>query len=191
MREQVREDSNPDRRGWSSPCFRYTTDLRERTTRIERASPSWQPGALPLELRPHAASATRAIPGSRGRLFSCSVAADAGSAGVGRNGIRRPETRAKSSWRGEAAPDFDRLSLRQESNPHFGRTKGACLPLTLRRRDGDAGSRTRSSSVQARCSFHMSFIPEEVRTGGFEPPRPGATGLQPGEFANTQRPHEG
>src|SRR5262249_56212294 len=24
-------------------------------------------------------------------------------------------------------------SLRQESNPHLGRTKGACLPLTLRR----------------------------------------------------------
>ena len=27
-----------------------------------------------------------------------------------------------------------RRSLRQESNPHLGRTKGACLPLTLRRR---------------------------------------------------------
>src|SRR4051812_25271329 len=26
-------------------------------------------------------------------------------------------------------------SLRQDSNPHLGRTKGACLPLTLRRRE--------------------------------------------------------
>ena len=26
-------------------------------------------------------------------------------------------------------------SLRQDSNPHLGRTTGACLPLTLRRRD--------------------------------------------------------
>ena len=28
---------------------------------------------------------------------------------------------------------FDAESLRQDSNPHLGRTKGACLPLTLRR----------------------------------------------------------
>ena len=50
--EQAHQDSNPDQRGWSSPCFRYTTGLRERTTRIERASPGWRPGALPSELRP-------------------------------------------------------------------------------------------------------------------------------------------
>ena len=30
----------------------YTTGLRERTTRLERASPGWKPGALPSELRP-------------------------------------------------------------------------------------------------------------------------------------------
>ncbi len=50
-------------------------------------------------------------------------------------------------------------SLRQESNPHYGRTKGACLPLTLRRRDGDGGSRTRSSSVQTRCSSSRATSP--------------------------------
>ena len=35
-------------------------------------------------------------------------------------------------------------SLRQELNPHLGRTKGACLPLTLRRHElhGDGGNRT-------------------------------------------------
>ena len=32
----------------------------------------------------------------------------------------------------------ERRSLRQESNPHLGRTKGACLPLTLRRRKVEA-----------------------------------------------------
>jgi len=32
-----------------------------------------------------------------------------------------------------------RRSLRQELNPHFSRTKGACLPLTLRRRDRGRG----------------------------------------------------
>jgi hypothetical protein len=53
-------------------------------------------------------------------------------------------------------------SLRQESNPHLGRTKGACLPLTLRRlegADGDGGSRTRSSSVQARRSATRASSP--------------------------------
>jgi hypothetical protein len=75
--QQARQDSNPDRRGWSSPCSRYTTDLR---------------------------------------------------------------------------------SLRQESNPHLGRTKGACLPLTLGG-DGDGGSRTRSSSVQTRCSAARASSP--------------------------------
>ncbi len=50
--EQARQDSNPDQRGWSSPCSRYTTGLQKRTTRIERASPEWRPGALPSELRP-------------------------------------------------------------------------------------------------------------------------------------------
>jgi hypothetical protein len=52
-RRQTRQDSNPDLRGWSSPCSRYTTGLRKRTTRLERAFPEWRPGALPTELHPH------------------------------------------------------------------------------------------------------------------------------------------
>src|SRR5215203_1215051 len=36
-------------------------------------------------------------------------------------------------WRADAHGDGSMKSLRQESNPHLGRTKGACLPLTLRR----------------------------------------------------------
>ena len=57
-------------------------------------------------------------------------------------------------------------SLRQESNPHLGRTKGACLPLTLRRLDGDGGSRTRSSSLQARCSATRASSPRWSRECG-------------------------
>ena len=51
---QARQDSHPDRRGWSSPCCCYTTSLQgeERTTRIEQAPPEWRPDALPAELHP-------------------------------------------------------------------------------------------------------------------------------------------
>jgi ketosteroid isomerase-like protein len=77
----------------------------ERTTRIERASPEWRPGALPSELRPreHARleSNQRLLPSQDSALST--------------------ELRACAE------------SLRQESNPHLNRTKGACLPLTLRR----------------------------------------------------------
>ena len=48
-------------------------------------------------------------------------------------------------------------SLRQESNPHLGRTKGACLPLTLRRQMETAGIEPTSCSVQARGA-----LPEHV-----------------------------
>jgi hypothetical protein len=57
--------------------------------------------------------------------------------------------------------------------------KGRVLPLTLRRQGGDGRSRTRASSVQARCSNHQSFIPK-VRTDGVEPPQPKRRGYNPG-----------
>jgi hypothetical protein len=50
--QQTRQDSNPDLRGWSSPCFLLHHGLSKRTARIERASPEWRSGALPAELRP-------------------------------------------------------------------------------------------------------------------------------------------
>jgi hypothetical protein len=108
VQQQARQDSNPDRRGWSSPCSRLHHRPTKRTTRIERVSPEWRSGALPSELRP-------------------------------------------------------RRSLRQDSNPHLGRTKGACLPLTLRRRSGDGGSRTRSSSLQARRPSTRASSPGRCR----------------------------
>ena len=78
----------------------------ERTTRIERASPEWRPGALPSELRPRT-----------------------GTPGWSRtSGLCRRRTALSPLSYGRT-----KRSLRQELNPHLGRTKGACLPLTLRR----------------------------------------------------------
>ena len=90
----------------------------KRTTRIERASPEWRSGALPSELRPQ----------SNARLDSNQRPPPS------QNGALSAELRAC------------RRSLRQESNPHLGRTKGACLPLTLRRRGG------RRTCRRPRCS---------------------------------------
>jgi hypothetical protein len=146
--------------------------LHHRPTRSGRPGsngrpPGWRPGALPVELRPR--------------------------------GMER--------------------SLRQELNPHLGRTKGACLPLTLRRRaisrrqsrrfrratrrrdrreqqprqtepgseatlqgscavgnllpqipelapkNGGGGSRTRTPSVQTRCSATRAASPGRPRSG--------------------------
>jgi hypothetical protein len=51
-------------------------------------------------------------------------------------------------------------SLRQDSNPHLGRTKGACLPLTLRRLDGDGGNRTHAclGANKAACHRHPHVL---------------------------------
>jgi hypothetical protein len=139
----------------------YTTGLRrERTARIERASPEWRSGALPSELRPHGYarldSNQRVLPSQSSALST--------------------ELRASKS-------------LRQESNPHLGRTKGACLPLTLRRRKVEtAGIEPAPCSVQATGA--ATARPQVMRTDGVEPPQPGASGLQPGELANAQRPRE-
>jgi hypothetical protein len=135
---------------------------RERTTRIERAPPEWRSGALPAELRP-----PNSTPGWSRTSGRCRRRAALSPLSYGR-----------------------RKSLRQESNPHLGRTKGACLPLTLRRRRW----RRRESNPlllgasEALC--HQSFIPK-VRTGGVEPPQREAAGLQPAELTDAQRPHRG
>jgi hypothetical protein len=52
-------------------------------------------------------------------------------------------------------------SLRQELNPHLGRTKGACLPLTLRRHvvNGDGGTRTHIGLVASEVLFQLSDVP--------------------------------
>jgi hypothetical protein len=64
------------------------------------------------------------------------------------------------------------------------------LPLTLRRRNGDGGTRTHIVLVASEVLVRLSDVPWEVRTGGVEPPRRAATGLQPAELADAQRPRE-
>jgi hypothetical protein len=102
---QTRQDSNPDLRGWSSPCSRYTTGLR-----------SGRPGSN----GPPRSGAPM--------LFPLSYVRE-----VGRPAGVEPAT---SGFAGRRSPplSYRRMrSLRQDSNPHFGHTTGACLPLTLRR----------------------------------------------------------
>jgi hypothetical protein len=66
--------------------------------------------------------------------------------------------------------------------------KGRVLPLTLRRPSGDGGSRTHDLLVASETLCHQSFIPMRMQTGGVEPPKPEAPGLQPGELTSAQRP---
>ena len=59
---------------------------------------------------------------------------------------------------------------------------------------GDGRSRTDIFLVASEALVQLSYIPpcrkDEVRTGGVEPPQHEATGLQPAELADAQRPHE-
>jgi hypothetical protein len=89
----------------------YTTSSYKRTTRLERASPGWRPGALPTELHPR-----ESTPGWNRTSVLC----------------RRRAALCPLS--------YELRSPRQELNPHLGRTKGACLPLTLRRQEGNRPS---------------------------------------------------
>ena len=60
--------------------------------------------------------------------------------------------------------------------------------------NGDGRSRTDIFLVASEALVQLSYIPVllngEVRTGGVEPPQPEATGLQPAELTDAQRPHE-
>jgi hypothetical protein len=132
----------------------------KRTTRVERASPEWRSGALPAELRPRSTPGWSRTSGlCRRRTALCPL-----SYGRVMETVGVEPTSASLQARCSARLSYIPVcrSLRQESNPHLGRTKGACLPLTLRR-----------------------------RTGGVEPPQREATGLQPAELAGAQRPQEG
>jgi hypothetical protein len=52
---QTRQESNPDLRGWSSPCFRYTTDLRSGRPGSNGPPRDGVPVLFPPELRPRKA----------------------------------------------------------------------------------------------------------------------------------------
>ena len=66
---------------------------------------------------------------------------------------------------------------------------------TTEARSGDGGSRTRSSSVQARrpspwASSPCELVSQECGGVGVEPPQAEAAGLQPAELPAAQRPRE-
>jgi hypothetical protein len=190
----------------------YTTGLRKRTTRIERASPEWRSGALPSELRPRDTpgwnrtsglcrrrtalsplSYGRTEPGfarrepsaaERGqRRESLPFLARRSRCRAGGDSIRIRPRRARCRERRErsAEPGFarrepsaarDGRSLRQDSNPHLGRTKGACLPLTLRRL-AERGDRRLSSREGSRRGS-ARVIPHARRAHRSPRPRRGA-----------------
>ncbi len=110
--------------------------FEERTTRIERASPEWSSGALPSELRPPSGTPGWSQTSGlyRRRAALCSLS-------YGRVGKEPP------------------AGVEPAPRPY----KGRVLPLTLRRQDGDGGSRTRSSSVQMRCSAVKASSPDGLK----------------------------
>ena len=103
----------------------------------------------------------------------------------------------------------DLKSLRQELNPHLGRkfgrlhrhsrhslsvgiasdAEGACLPLTLRRREVETAGVEPAPPRCKRGALPPELHPQ-VRTGGVEPPQREAAGLQPVELSRAQRPRE-
>lgn len=122
--------------------------FRERTTRIERASPGWKPGALPSELRPRDETSTPGWSRTSGRCRRGAALCPLSYGRVGR-------------------------SLRQESNPHLGLTTGACLPLNTT--EANEWRRRESNPLLFGASEALSrtsFIPGLMRTGGVEPPQP-------------------
>jgi hypothetical protein len=159
-------DRTPIRTARRFRRFPITGSLRPATTGplgFEPRSPGLEPGVLPLH---------------HGPSIRPAGLEPAASAVAGRHSDPLSYGRVKS--------------LRQESNPHLGRTKGACLPLTLRRRKVETAGLEPASSRCKRGALPVELRPQrEVRTGGFEPPKPEATGLQPVELANARRPHEG
>ena len=123
------------------------------------------------------------LPGLATRCSSGRATSAGDMPGWSRTSVLRRRKTALSSTELRASE-----SLRQELNPHLGRTKGACLPLTLRRLDvhGDGGSRTRNLPGASGLLCQLSFIPGlccvKVRTDGVEPPQREAPRLQRGEL---------
>ncbi len=60
-----------------------------------------------------------------------------------------------------------RRSLRQESNPHLGRTKGACLPLTLRRRRWRRQGSNLLLLGASEVLFPLSYVPRMRSADGW------------------------
>jgi hypothetical protein len=133
----------------------YTTGLRERTARLERASPEWRSGALPTELRPRSGT-----PGWSRTSVLCR---------------RRAALSALSYGRREEPPAGVEPALR----PYKGRV------LAVHTTEARRWRRRESNPLLLGASevlFRLSYIPT-VRTDGVEPSQPGAPRLQRGELA--------
>jgi hypothetical protein len=199
--KQAHQDSNPDQRGWSSSCSRYTTDPK-RTTRIERASLGWRPSALPDELRPPNFSVSW-------RVAACPYAGGTvlGHTARRQEGAQRREAVASPPPAREAsAPGWSRTSAPAVSEQ--------CSPLSYGRPEPPAGVEPAPRPYKGRvlavdtteAKVEMAGVepapprckrgalpPElhpQVRTDGVEPSQRGAPGLQPGELTCAQRPRK-
>jgi hypothetical protein len=178
----------------------HLPDNRAAPARDDKANPpGFEPGPARLELAVlplHHGLERRGRPGSNGPLR-------VGSPMLFRlSYIRMKHARLESNQR-PLPPQSSALSTeqerskkspRQELNPHLGRTKGACLPLTLRRRvgSGDGGTRTHIGLVASEVLFQLSDVPG-IKCGRVESNHHSARrrGYSPLSSPGAQRPHEG
>jgi hypothetical protein len=141
----------------------YTTGLRERTARLERASPEWRSGALPTELRPRSGT-----PGWSRTSVLCR---------------RRAALSALSYGRREEPPAGVEPALR----PYKGRV------LAVHTTEARRWRRRESNPLLLGASevlFRLSYIPT-VRTDGVEPSHSrGRRVYSAGSSPDAQRPQE-
>src|SRR6478672_11122870 len=130
---------------------RYTTGLRKRTARLERAPPGWQPGALPFERRPRDTPDVRGRASGRSRTCAATV----------RRVRAALDTTEALKWR------------RQESNLHSLGASEVLSAVELRpRRSANGWSRTttaRGDGVTGRGARRRSAFAgratDRIRTG--------------------------
>ena len=178
------------------PGGRSTRDNRAAPARDDRqraGPPGFEPGPARLELadaRRYTTGLRSGRPGSNGPprggapvLCRLSYVRVIRPAGV------EPASSAVAEQRSSAELRACEKSLRQESNPHLGRTKGACLPLTLRRLEWRRGSRTRillvASEVLSPVELHPQSKCERVESNHHSA---WLRRYKPAELADAQRP---
>ena len=84
-----------------------------------------------------------------------------------------------------------RRSLRQESNPHLGRTKGACLPLTLRRLRWRRRESNPLLLVASEVLYRQSFVPSNRKWEARAAARSRPSRLAPTHAPTRGRGHAG
>ena len=171
----------------SNRSCQITGPLRPATISFPAGPPGVEPGPARLELAvlpftPRAfesgrPESNRPLRGGSPVLFRLSYVREV----VRPAGIEPASCRRRAALSSSELRAFVR-SLRQESNPHLGRTKGACLPFTLRRLEWRRRESNPLLLGASEVLYQLSYIPE-VRTDGVEPSQPGAPRLQRSELA--------